>query len=129
MSAMIASAKAMPGVRSSSIRTAPGSMPSRAACRYSSSRCADTPAMATDAIVRASTQAAPLLPRELRTVIVGRIAINGVDVVDAALRRVLDHERRALDPEIRGAAIGRRAAPGEVCPGEVRPDLGDPRFG
>ncbi len=105
MSAMIDSARAIPGVRSSSSCTRPGSMASRAAWRYSSRRCADTSAAPTIAVVRASTQAARLLPRELRTVVVGRIAINGMDVVDAALRRVLDHEGWPLNAEIRGATV------------------------
>ena len=63
---------------------------------------------------RRATSAARLPARKLRSVVVGRIAIDRVDVIDAALRRVLDHERRPLDAEVRRAAVGRRAAPGEV---------------
>src|SRR6266851_6612968 len=92
-------------------------------------RCAETWASPTTARASTSRPAARLLPRELRTIIVGRIAIDSVDVVDAALRRVLDHEGRPLDAEIRGAARGRRATPGEVRLGEIRPDLGHPRLG
>jgi hypothetical protein len=61
-----------------------------AAWRYSSRRCADTPATPTIAIVRARTPAVRVLPREPRTVIVGWIAVDGMDVVDAAVRRVED---------------------------------------
>src|SRR6185436_14890509 len=128
MSARIASARAMPGVMSSSTWTRPGAMASRAAWRYSSARCADTPAPPAMAIVSATMAAARLLARDLRTVVVGRIAIDGVDVVDAVLRRVLDDERRPLDSEVRGAAVRRRAAPGEKRLGKVRPDLGQPRL-
>ena len=65
-------------------------------------------------MIRDKGLAIAVLRRELRTVVVGRIAIDGVDVIDAALRRVLDDERRALHPEIRHAAVRRRPAPGEV---------------
>src|SRR3954470_778013 len=98
MDAMTASATAMPGVRSRSMRTPPGSMAMRDACRYSSRRCAIVPATAPTA--RAAARApATLLRHELRTVVVGRIAVDRVDVIDAALRRVFDHQRRALDAE------------------------------
>src|SRR2546425_9092732 len=128
MSAMIASATAMPGVRSSSICTAAGSMASRAAWRYSSRRCADTSTLTTMAIVSPSRYAARLLARELRTVVIGRIAIDGMNVVHAVLRRVLDDEGWPLDPEVRRTAVGRRATPGEVGLRQVRPDLCYARF-
>src|SRR5262245_27002172 len=127
MSASTRSATAMPGVRSSSIRTPSGSMATRAACRYSSRRWADVGA----AVVTATTSAmtARRLFRELRTVVVGRITVDRVNVIDVPLRRVLDHERRPMHPEIRRAAVDRRAAPGEIRIGEVAADLRHPRFG
>ncbi len=52
------------------------------------------------------TSAATLLAGELRTVIVGRIAVDRVDVIDAALlRHVFDHQRGTLDAEVRGTAV------------------------
>src|SRR5436190_6526041 len=114
MSETTADATAMPGVRSSSTPTRPGSTSRRAACRYSSARWADTnvpPTAATHAVIASAT----VLPaRKLRSVIVGRVAIDRVDVLDAALRRVLDHQRRPLNPEVRGAAVRQRTAPGKV---------------
>src|SRR5262245_63432465 len=126
-SARTAVATAMPGVRSSSISTRPGSIATRAACKYSSRRCADadTAASATAASVAAATT----LFRKLRTVVVGRVAIDRVDVIDAALRRVLDDERRSLHAEVRHAAVGRRAAPGEPRLGQVAANLGHARLG
>src|SRR3954468_23175713 len=122
------SATAMPGVRSISSSTRPGSIARRAACRYSSRRCADVTA---PAISSATTVSPPpvLLRRELRTVVVRGIAVDGVDVVDAALlRRILDDERRPLDPEVRRAAVGRRPTPREIRLRQVRPDLRHPRL-
>src|SRR5438874_1915777 len=126
MSARIVSASAIPGVRSSSSCTPRGSMAIRAACRYSSRRCADTSAMTIVAIVSASTPAVRLLPRKLRTVVVGRIAIDRMDVIDAALRRVLDDESWSLDPEVCRASVRSRATPCEGRFGEMRPELGEP---
>src|SRR4051812_687763 len=122
-----ASAMLMPGVRSSSIRTRPGSIARRAACRYSSRRCADVAVPAASAA--SSARAARRLLRELRTVVVGRVAVDGVDVIDAAaLRRVLDHQRRALDAEIRGRAVLDRTTPGEIRLRQVAADFRHPRL-
>src|SRR5262245_3063980 len=97
-------------------------MPSRAACRYSSIRWADGTAPA--AIAKSSVSRATDLLRELRTVFVRRVAIDRVDVIDAAaLRRVLDHDGGSLDPEIRRTPAGRRAAPGKVGLREVGANL------
>src|SRR5207253_11240397 len=98
MSAMIVSATAMPAVRSSSSATRSGSTASRAACRYSSVRCADSVVQTMTAANITKTMAAmPLPAHELRTVVIGRIAIDGMDVIDAAQWRVLDDQGRALD--------------------------------
>src|SRR6187549_2143669 len=123
MDAMTASATAMPGVRSRSMRTRSGSIAIRAACRYSSRRCAAGPAPAPMTIAAARAVATTLLRDQLRTVVVGRVPIDRVDVIDAALRRVLDHQRRALDAEVGGAAVGGRAAPREPRLRQVGPDL------
>src|SRR4026207_343256 len=124
MSSITASAIAIPGVRSSCSCTRFGPIPIRAACRYSSRRCADTLVPAATDATPASTRTARLLARKLRSVVVGRIAIDGVNGTDAALRRVVDHQRRALHPEIGDAAVGGRTAPGKVGVGEVRANLG-----
>src|SRR5262249_53227609 len=99
---MIASATAIPGVRSSWTMTRVGAIAIRTACRYSSRRCAEMSAVAAMIAMTAIAAMRPALPaRILRSVIVGRIAIDGVNVIDAALlRRVFDHQRRALNPEI-----------------------------
>src|SRR5207247_990112 len=101
-------------VRSSSIWTRAGSIATRAACRYSSSRCAEGRATAPTTSV--SVKITRMLFRgELRTVVVRGIAIDGVDVIDAALLGcVFDHQRRSLDTEVSRAAVGRRPAPGEI---------------
>src|SRR6185503_6400951 len=111
----------MPGVMSSSTPTRAGSTVSRAACRYSSRRCAERTAPAASA--RTRTSAARLPVRNLRSVVVAGIAVDRVDVIDAALRRVLDHQRRSLDAEVGGAAVGRRSAPGEVGVVDAAADL------
>ena len=72
--------------------------------------------------LRRQVNAGPLL-HETRAVVVGRIAIDRVDVIDAALRRVLDDQRRPLDAEVRGAAVGGRSAPGEIGLREIGADL------
>src|SRR5260221_4512346 len=132
MSSIIASATAIPGVIASSSSVRRRSMSRRAACRYSSSRWADGPGPTIPAIVtivRAIASAMRLLVREFRTVVVGRISIDGVDVIGAALlRRIFDDEGRPLDPEVRDAAVGGGTAPGEVGLREVRPNLGHPRL-
>src|SRR5688500_7989561 len=116
----------MPGVRSSSIPMRSGSMATRAACRYSSPRCADAAPLASSTKAAAPSQ---LLRRELRTVVVGRIAVDGVDVVDAALRRVLDDQRRSLHAEIRRAAGRGWPAPGEIGLRQVAADFSQARCG
>src|SRR2546428_1433956 len=126
MSAMVGSATAMPGVRSSSSSTRSGSTASRAACRSSSVRCAETVVQAMTTANITTTMAAVLAAHELRAIVIGRITIDGMDVIDAALRRVLDDQGGPLDPEVRGAAVDRRPAPGEVGLREVCPDLGHP---
>src|SRR5262245_63879414 len=105
----------MPGVRSSSSCTRSGSMARRAAWRYSSYRCADTAAPVPATIAAAISSAVTLLAREPGAIVVGRIAINGVDVIDAALLRcVLDDQGRSLDAEVCRTAVGRRTATGKV---------------
>src|SRR5438093_13770657 len=98
-------ATALPGVRSSSTCTRSGSIAIRAACRYSSRRCADTADPKAIAIAITIRNAVGLLAREFRTIVVGRVAIDGVDVIDAVLRRVLDDERRSLNAEVCRTAI------------------------
>src|SRR5215471_4317432 len=117
-----------PGVKSSSIRMRSGSILMRAAWRYSSSRCADSGATVMTSRARALLHNAPLLRDKLRTVVVRRIAVDRVDVIQAALRRVLDHQRRPLNPEIRHAAVRRRPAPGEIGLWQIRLDLGHSRL-
>ena len=51
---------------------------------------------------------------ERLAVVVAGVADDGVDVVGAALRGVLDQKRRALDAVVGRAAVGRRPVPGEV---------------
>src|SRR6188768_3684311 len=114
-----------PGVRSSSIRTRSGSMPMRDAWRYSSSRCADKGVTA----AAASAAATHLPASKLRAVVIGWIAVDRVDVIEAALRCVLDHQRRPLDPEVRHAAVRRRAAPREPGLRQCRLELGHARRG
>src|SRR6186997_1271675 len=106
------SAIAIPGVRSSETCTRRDSIPIRAAWRYSSRRCAE--AGATASAASASASAAPVLLRDLLAVVISRIAVDGVNVIDIALRGVLDHQRRTLHTEIRDAARRRRAAPREI---------------
>src|ERR1019366_7845440 len=51
---------------------------------------------------------------EFRAVIVGWIAVNGVNVVEIALlRRILDDDRGTLDAVVRQTAVVRATAPGE----------------
>ena len=52
-----------------------------------------------------------------------------MDVIDAVLRRVLDDKGWSLNPEVRGAAVRRRAAPGEVGLREIGTDLRHSRLG
>src|SRR5687768_10864827 len=66
---------------------------------------------------------------ELDAIVVRRISIDRVDVIDGLLRRVLDDQRRALDAEIRDAAVGRRTAPREVGLVQVRLDFRHARLG
>src|SRR5262245_29965002 len=98
----------------------------RAACRYSSRRCAESGAAATAS--RSPIRAEALLLRELRAIVVGGIAIDRVNVIDAALRRVFDHDGWPLDPEVRRAPVRRWSAPGEVGLGKIRPDLSHARL-
>src|SRR5713101_2337015 len=120
------SATAMPGVTSRVITTLSGSRPMRAACRWSSVRCADTSVLATSVIASAVTTTSPLLARKPRSVVVRGISIDRVDVIHSPLRRVLDDESGSLDAEVRGAARGRGAAPGKVGLGKTGPNLVHP---
>ena len=138
----IVSATSTPGVSARRTSTRVRSRSTRAACRYSSSRCAycrrcadqnaragargrrrrACGALGDDRRPRPNSQRPivltgvhrdtvgagswalgvdPISVTIFRTVVVRRIAIDGVDVVDAALRRVLDDERRSLDAEVR----------------------------
>src|SRR5258707_1653493 len=74
-------------------------------------------------MVSARTTVSPLLARKARPVVVRRVPIDGVDVIHATLRRVLDDEGGSLDAEVRGAARGRGAAPGKIGSGKAGPDL------
>src|SRR5262245_8180668 len=104
-------------------------MSTRAAWRYSSFRWAESPAAAPTRHSASADAAKRLLAHELRAIVVGGIAVDGVDVIDAALlRRVFDHERRSLHAKVGGAAGRRRAAPGEVRLRKVRADLGHARL-
>src|SRR6185503_10147247 len=129
MSRITASATAIPGVKLSSSRTPVESIARRAAWRYSSSRCADTSVPKVGSHAARSPSRAALPARKLRSVVVGRIAIDGVYVPDAALRRVLDHDRRALHAEVGGAAVGGGAAPREPGLRQVARDLRHARAG
>src|SRR5215203_6853831 len=100
-------------------------MPIRAACNSSSWRCAD--ALAVARVSAMSTSA--LLARELGAIIVGGIAVYRVNMIDAALRRVLNDQRGSLDAEIRRAAVGGRPAPREIGVVQVRLDLPHSRLG
>src|SRR5262245_54453156 len=122
MSDSTTSATAIPAVRSNASSTRSGSMARRAACRYSSRRCAD---VQLPDIRTSSSVSAPMdLLREFRTVVVRRIAIDRMNVIDAALLwGVFDDERRALDTEVGGTAIGSGPAPGEVGIRRLRADL------
>src|SRR5580765_5348310 len=122
------SATATPGVRSSSTCTRSGWIAMRAVCRYSSRRCADTPALRAIEVAAPIRSAVPLLARELGAIVVGRVAINRMDVIDAVLRRVFDDQRRPLNAEVRRAAVRRRSAPGEISVRKVGPNLGHPRL-
>src|SRR5262245_7872002 len=97
-------------------------MARRAACRYSSSRCADV--QLPDIRTSSSVSVPMTLLREFRTVVVRRIAIDRMNVIDAALLwSVFDDESRALDAEVGRAAIGSRSAPGEVGIRRLRADF------
>ena len=99
ISRITALATARPGVRLSSRCTPVASIARRAAWRYSSIRCADTSVLAAGSHAARSPSRAALPARKLRSVVVGRVAIDRVDVIDAALRRVFDHDGRALHAE------------------------------
>src|SRR5262245_14068298 len=125
---MTRSATAMPGVRSSSSSTRPGSIAIRAAWRYSSFRCALAVAVA--AAARSNARTTPrLLAGDLRAIVVRRIPIDRVNVVDVALRCVLDDDRRSLDAEVGGGAVLGWPAPREVRLREAGANLVHPRPG
>src|SRR5215213_1371068 len=67
----------------------------------------------------------------LGSIVVGRIAIDAVDVVGSVaahlLRRVLNHDGWAGDAEVGRAALGGRAVPGQVGLVQCRLDLGRAR--
>src|SRR3954470_20839191 len=111
-------------------------MPTRVACRYSSSRCAPKADGASMVMTVASSEACFIVKRtansEPRTanselvlyqpgpVIVRRIPIDGVDVIQVPLlRRVLDDQRRTLNPVIGQLTVRRRTTPREVRCREV----------
>jgi hypothetical protein len=50
------------------------------------------------------------LAHELRAVVVGRIAVDRVEVIDGAQRRVFDHQRRCSVPAAPGPRAGRCAS-------------------
>ncbi len=57
-------------------------------------------------------------------VVVGRIAVERVNVIRAsALRRILDQHRWSLNSKVRRAAIRRRTTPREVRLGQVPLDV------
>src|SRR6267142_143059 len=99
----------------------------RAACRHSSNRCVDTRVLATSVIANARTRVTVLLTRKACSVVVCGVPIDRMDVIDAPLRRVLDDERWSLDAEVRGAALGRRAAPRKIGLWKLGADLVYPR--
>src|SRR5260370_23214166 len=51
---------------------------------------------------------------QLLAVVIAGVANDGVNVICAPLRGVLDQKRWALDSVVRSAPIGRRPVPGEV---------------
>src|SRR5207248_4532507 len=62
--------------------------------------------------------------RELRAVVVGRVAIDRVDVIEVALLgRIFDDHGGSLDTVVRQPAVPGRAAPGEIRLREVRLDF------
>src|SRR5437867_2056077 len=77
-------------------------------------------------MISVRTTLSPLLARKPRPVVVRGIPIDGMDVIHASLRRVLDDEGGSLDAEVRGAALGRGAAPGKIRLGETGPNLAHP---
>src|SRR4051812_45711766 len=118
-------------------------MPMRVACRYSSSRCAPKADGASMVMTIASSEACFIVQRtanseprtanreqrtanselvlyQPRPVIVRRIPIDGVDVIQVPLlRRVLDDQRRTLNPVIGQLTVRRRTTPREVRCREV----------
>jgi hypothetical protein len=70
------------------------------------------------------------LTHQLDAIIVGRVAVHGVDVIGRRaaylLGCVLNHQSRPLDTPVGRAPIGGRAAPGEIGSGQIRLDLGHP---
>src|SRR3954471_7811267 len=109
--------------------TRPPSIAMRAACRNSSRRCAETTTLASTIAISADGISAALLARKLCSVIVRRVAVNRVYVIDAALRRIFDHQRRPLHAEVRGTAVRRRSAPREIGVADVGADLRHARLG
>ncbi len=57
-------------------------------------------------------------------IVIHRIANHRMDVVGAALGRVLDENGRALDAEVSDAPLGRRPTPREISVSQVGLDLG-----
>src|SRR3954447_25819184 len=104
-------------------------MPTRVACRYSSSRCAPMADGARIVMTIASSEACFIVQRtanrelvlyQPRPVIVRRIPIDGVDVIQVPLlRRVLDDQRRTLNAVIGQLAVRCRTTPREVRLREV----------
>src|SRR4029077_4999077 len=90
---------------------------------------ADTPPPKATDIVATSSSAARLLARELCAIVVGRIAVDGMNMLDAALRCVFDDQRRSLDAEVRRTAVGVRSAPGEIGLPQTPPDFSHPWLG
>src|SRR5438874_13690645 len=51
---------------------------------------------------------------QLLAVVIARVANDGVNVMGAPLRRVLDQQRRTLDAVVGSAPLDRRPVPGKV---------------
>src|SRR5262245_10571660 len=123
MSAITPPATSIPGVRSSSISTCSGATAIRAACSNSSRRWADSTLPRASSNAHATINVPLQLARNPGSVVVGRISIDRVDVIHVALRRIFDHESRALHAEVCGAAVGSGAAPRKVRVAKIRADL------
>src|ERR1022692_3116601 len=122
-------ARAAPAVRSISRSTCSMSIDRRVAWRYSSNRCAlagdihpigarwlegRLPARRTGRRAAGKVFAGSWSDK-FRAVIVGWVAVDGVDVIEVALLRcILNDYRRPLDAVIRQASVLRGSAPGEI---------------